>query len=353
MTDQDFNGEEMKNVVKVARVHCPGFTEDMFESLMVLEKRFAESGYLEVVEGILRLEEEKGITVTDALKVSRVLIEQKQKLDAQVPDLENKREKIKEQIKQASDEYKELIKALETARLQLVAVKDEYEKTKKEANEEKRRMEVELECCHREHEVTREEVIAAGRLKKKAVKGGFSMELLLELAKEFTGYENAAKELSEGLQKHASLTKYLGELDDHARNEKSRIDGEIKNLESRKKALETERVQLTNKVSQLQEDIRGEEELRRFYNRYVWASPLIEHLATWNQVFFARCLNPFFMMTGAFHTNAGNARFWTDKPPLLCPQCGLRNLAYDERVYQSMGWPVGQPVVIKLGDNHG
>ncbi len=79
----------------------------------------------------------------------------------------------------------------------------------------------------------------------------------------------------------------------------------------------------------------------------------MEHLATWNQVFFARCVNPGYMMTGALSANSGNSRFWTDKPPGRCPHCGYWPAVFDENVYRSIGWPVGQPVTIKLGDNRG
>jgi hypothetical protein len=76
----------------------------------------------------------------------------------------------------------------------------------------------------------------------------------------------------------------------------------------------------------------------------------MEHLASWNQVFFVRCTNPAFVITGAFDANSGNAQFWTDKPPSICPQCGYRQLAYDERVYQALGRPVGFPGKLYLGE---
>ncbi len=34
----EFTVEEIRDAAMTARVHCPGFTEDMFESLMDLEK---------------------------------------------------------------------------------------------------------------------------------------------------------------------------------------------------------------------------------------------------------------------------------------------------------------------------
>ncbi len=56
----------------------------------------------------------------------------------------------------------------------------------------------------------------------------------------------------------------------------------------------------------------------------------MEHLATWNQVYFARCVNPEYIMTRAVINNFGNARFWTDKEPNRCPHCGYWPAVFDE-----------------------
>lgn len=65
--EQQFTANEIRDAAKTARVYCHGFSEDMFESLMELEKRIADSGYLEAIQGLIRLEEEKGISCTEAL----------------------------------------------------------------------------------------------------------------------------------------------------------------------------------------------------------------------------------------------------------------------------------------------
>ncbi len=358
--NKDFSGEEIKNVIRMARVHCPGFSENMFESLMELEKYIADSGYLEVIQGILRLEEEKGVKFTEALTACEELMVQREKLERQVPDLEKNRESIKEQIKQSSNEYEQVKNDKDKARQELEQTSNKCEEMEKKLKslhrkleKEIQHMEADIERHRQEADVTKNEIIDAGRLKKAAEKHGFTIEFMLELAKEFAGYDDSSRILSEGLKKHGSLTKYIEDFDDFARNEKSRISGEITNLESGKHALESESIQLTSIISQLQEDIKGEEELRRFYYRYVSVSPLIEQLASWAQVFFVRCTHPVYMLTGAFDANSGNARFWTDKPPVMCPQCGFRNLAFDEKVYRSINWPVGQPGKLMLGEYNG
>jgi len=352
-----FSVEEIRNVIMTARVHCPGFSENMFESLMELEKHVADSGYLEVIQGILRLEEEKGVACTEALDACKDLMGQKTKLERLIPDLEKRAESLAEQIKRASAEYEQMQKAIATTQQDLEQIKNEHAEAEKKLvtfnkklEKEKQRIEKEIEQCHKEADVSREEVTAASRLKKEAESRGFNIELMLDLSKEFAGYKNAGKELAEALKKHTSLKKYLYDLADWSKKEGERVTAEISSLESQKKVVADESTRLTNTIAQLQADIKGEEDLRRFYYRYVGVSGLMEHLASWAQVFFVRCTHPAFMITGAFDANSGNARFWTDKPPAMCPQCGYRQLVYDEKVYQSLGWPVGARGKLVLGE---
>ncbi len=355
--NHEFNVEETRNIIMTARVHCPGFSEDMFESLMELEKHIADSGYLEVIQGILRLNEERGIACAEALDACKDLMEQKGKLERLIPDLEQRGESMVDQIKRASAEYEQVKKAIATTRQDLAHIKNEYAEADKKLRslnktleKEKQRIEKEIKQCHQEADVSREDVMAAGQLKKEAEIQGFTIEFMLGLAREFAGHENASKELAEALRKHTSLKKYLYDLADWSKKERERVTADISSLESQKKGLADESNRLTNTISQLQADIKGEEELRRFYHRYMSVSGLMEHLASWNLVFFVRCTHPVFMITGAFDANSGNARFWTDKPPVMCPQCGYRNLVYDEKVYQSLGWPVGFPGKLSLGE---
>lgn len=357
--NHEFTAEEVRNAAMAARVYCPGFTENMFESLMELEKHIADSSYLEVIQGILRLEEEKGVACTEALDACGKLMEQKTKLERQVPDLEERIENLVEQRMRASAEYEQLKKTTATAQQELSQLREGCEAAKKDlANlnkkleKERQRTEKEIERCRQEADVTRAEVAVADQAKKEAEGHGFNLEFMLSLAKEFAGYEDASKELSEGLKKHGSLTQYLKEIEDWCDKEKVRVTGEIDSLESKKKGLTDENTRLTNIISQLQADIKGEEMLRRFYYRYVAVSGLIEELASWNEIFFVRCNNPAFKITGFFDAKCDNARFWTDKPPSMCPQCGYRDLVYDESVYRAIGWQVGTSGKLVLGEYH-
>ena len=114
----------------------------------------------------------------------------------------------------------------------------------KKLEKEEQRVEKEIERCRREADVIREEVATAGRVKQEAESHGFTLESMLDLAKEFGGHKNARKELSGGLKKHGSLIKYVNDLEDWSNKEQTRITGEIESLASKKKGLTDETVHL-------------------------------------------------------------------------------------------------------------
>jgi chromosome segregation ATPase len=355
--EHEFTAEEIRDAAKTARVYCHGFTEDMFESLMELERRIADSGYLEAVMGLIRLEEEKGISFTEALDACEELLEQKAKLESEVPDLEKRADSLVAQLKQATGEYEQVKKDVAKARQELEQIRNEYvaaekiqEAFNKKAENEKQRIEKEVEDCYQQANVTKEEVVTAGKVKAEVESHGFTLGLVLDLSKEFAGHKDARKELAEGLKAHGSLNKYLDNLYDGATKERTRVLAEIAGLESQKKGLADENIRLGNVLSQLQADIAGEETLRQFYNRYAGSSGLLEKLATWDQVYFMRCGHPFYTAAGILDKKLGSPHFWTDKLPVSCPHCGYPRTYFDTEIYQYLNWPAEAPFKLTLGE---
>lgn len=353
----EFTAQEIRDAAMTARVHSPGFTEDMFESLMDIEKHIADSGYLEVIQGLLRLEEEKGISCNQALDACEKLLEQKTRLERDVLALEKRVESLITQRKQTSIEYEQVkgdtFKAsheLAQIRGQHATAEKKLETINKKLEKEKQRIEKEVEECYRQANVTKEEVITAGRVKAEVESHGFTLELMLGLSKEFAGHKNARGKLAEGLKEHGSLKKYLDNLYDEANKERARVMAEIADLESQKKGLADESVRLGNVLSQLQADVAGEDELRRFYRRYVGLSGLMDQLAAWEQVYFMRCGNPVNMATGVFDKKYGNPHFWTDKPSITCPHCGYQRLYFDTEIYKYLNWSADIPLKLNLGE---
>ena len=355
--EHEFTAEEIKDAARTARVYCHGFTEDMFESLMEIEKRIADSGYLEAILGLIRLEEEKGISCTEALDTCKKLFKQKAKLEREVPDLGKKARSLVAQIKRAVGEYEQVKKAAANAGRELTQVRNEYvaaekrlEAFNRKAEKEKHRIEKEVEDCYQQANVTKEEIVTAGKVKAEVESHGFTLEIVLHLSKEFAGHKNARKELAEGLKEHGSLNKYLDDLHDGATKERARVLAEIDGLESQKKGLADENIRLGNVLSQLQTDIVGEQTLRQFYHRYAGSSGLLEKLATWDQVYFMRCGHPSHVGAGFIDKKLGGPHFWTDKLPVSCPHCGYPRTYFDTEIYQYLNWPAELPFKLILGE---
>ena len=355
--EQQFTTEEIKDAARTARVYCHGFTEDMFESLMELERRIADSGYLEVILGLIRLEEEKGISFTEALNACEELTKRKTELERWIPDLEKRAESLVAKVKQSNMEYEQVKKDITKAEQALARIRGDYVSAEKKleafnrkAEKEKQRIEKEVEDCYQQANVTKEAIMTAGKVKADVESHGFTLELVLDLSKEFAGHKNAKEKLSKGLKEHGSLNKYLDNLADWGNKERTRVLAEIAGIESQKKGIADENIRLGNVLSQLQADIAGEETLRQFYHRYADYSELLEKMAAWDQVYFMRCGNPINMTAGVFDKKQGNPHFWTDKPPVSCPHCGYPRVYFDTEIYQYLNWPAEVPFKLILGE---
>jgi chromosome segregation ATPase len=266
-------------------------------------------------------------------------------------------ESLVAQIKQATVEYEQVKKATAKAEQELVQIREEYaaaekklETFNKKMEKEKERIGKEVEDCHQQANVTKEEVETAGRIKAEVESHGFSLDLVLYISKEFAGHKNVRQELAEGLKEHGSIKKYLDNLADWGNKERKRVIAEIAGLESQKKMLTGESGRLRNILSQLQADIADEEALRRFHHRYAGLSGLLDQLTTWKQVYFMRCGNPINTAAGILDKKLGNPHFWTDKPPVMCPHCGYQQLFFDTEIYQYLNWPAERPLKLTLGE---
>ena len=224
----------------------------------------------------------------NALDACDKLLGQKTRLERDVLALEKRVESLITQRKQTSIELEQVKKDTAKAGQELAQIRGQHATAEKKlgtlnkkVEEEKQHIEKEVEECYRQANVTKEEVITAGRVKAEVESHGFTIELMLGLSKEFAGHKNAREKLAEGLKEHGSLKKYLDNLYDGATKERARVMAEIAGLESQKKGLADESIRLGNVLSQLQADVAGEDELRRFYRRYVGLGGLMDQLAAW------------------------------------------------------------------------
>ncbi len=353
----EFTTEDIKQAARVARIYSPDFSEEKFESLMELNRRVDESGYLETVQGVRRLEKEKGVSITRILDACEELLKENKQLESQGVELESRLKSLGELIRQAEQKYGQLQAANRKAEEALAETIAHQEKEAKQmrafqrrAEAEKRRITEEVEDSHRKGNITREEVIAAGQLKAEVEKHGFTLEMALSVAGEFAGYGDASERLAAGLKKEGSLARYSKELEDWGNGRRVALLSEMSRLEEQNKQLEEEGLKLQTDLAQLRADEAVERERRQFYCRFSGLGGVLELLAKWKRVYPLRCNNPAYIITRAFDESAGCARIWTDKLfSNRCPQCGMNTLDFDAEVYEALGIPVGRPIKIALG----
>lgn len=333
--------EEIRDAVKLARIYSPSYTEEEFQASAELINRLGESGYLEAVRSIARLEREQGITLDGVMDACERLIKDEKGLDKKLGDLKVKYGDTREKVREEEARLNQLVGAIKETETRLASLR-------KEAEMEKKRIDKELKDYREEANLSHEEIDQAFLLKTEVDGHSLTLELVLNLVGEFTGYEDRRDELSKGLKRHKSLGAAIKVLEADLDRLRER-EAEEKTKAER---MEEECLKLEKAISELRSDKAYEDELRRFYRRYHGISPLMEHLAAWNEIFFVRCSNPVYAVTGAFSRSAGNAHFWMDKQPARCPHCGAGSnyLLYDEGPYQALGIPAGTPVRLQLGE---
>jgi chromosome segregation ATPase len=339
---------EIKEAVTLARIYSPGYTEEKLQAATELTKRLSGSGYLEAVSSVAGLEKERHIHFTKALDACNRLLKDEAALEQKLADLRSELEAIQSEVKQTQDRLHKLEETTREAEAQRQKKEAELVASRKKSTKEKKRIDKELEEYRQKANMTQHKVDMASQLKGEVNSHGLTLELVLDLAQEFAGYDDSREKLAKGLEEHKSLHESIEALESNL----SRLQSHQAEEQAKVDRLEEKRRQLEHAVSKLQADAAHEEELRRFYQRYQGVGQLMDYLAGWNQIYFVRCNNPLFALTGAVSRSAGNAHFWMDKPPNRCPHCGSGSnlLVYDEGPYQALGIPAGAPVRLLLGE---
>ncbi len=96
----EFTAEELKEVIRSARTFNSGFSEKQLASIVELQARLADSGYLEALSGLVILEREKGVSLNQALEIHNQLLQENEKLERKVTaqrlELETLQDRVKE-----------------------------------------------------------------------------------------------------------------------------------------------------------------------------------------------------------------------------------------------------------------
>ena len=335
--ENEITTEEMGQIIRAARVLATDFDDEQIQSLSYAWQRLADTGFLDAVWGMVRLQQEQGISCSEALDANEELLKQKERLEREVAVL-------REQVKQEQNKHSEAVKVTQQLVGKINTSKDELQATQtatqkeqerlssfhEKAERKKRRIEKELERCKKSAGVTAEEIAAAGQLKAEVEKSGFSLETTLGLAGEFAPFQDARDRLAEVLKNSQTLTEYVATLERESSEKKRDIAAEMERLASERNSeqsqvnqLQKNRHKLEISLDQLHADVDEEQGLRQFYLRYSPFIDLLEYLMRWEFLYSWRCDNP---VCDPF---AGITRFLTDRLVTRCPHCGLGAIRLD------------------------
>ncbi len=360
----EFTPQEIQEIIRSARIVNPGFSETQMQSLLELQTRLNESGYLETVAGVAQLEKEQGISLNQVLEKTRKLLTEQTRIEKQIAEQRREMEQRQSQLQELEHKQQEItqatqqaLQALEELRVGGSQAEAELAEFRCQAAREKEKFGQEVEACHQQAGITRAEVALASQVKAEVEARGYSLELLCQLAREFGQHPEACRELIEALNKKQTLREYLAGLEAQVQEQKkfqdqaaSQWQRDQEQQQAEVKRLETLQLNLRTGLAKLQADQAYEEDLRRFHRRYWQQRGLIDSLASWDRVYFYRCHHPADTVAGFFDASVKHAHFWTDKPVTICPHCGLKLFNYDEEAYQTLNLQLGTPIKLVLGE---
>lgn len=336
----EFTVEELKEVIRAARVFNPGFSEEQFQSLVELEKHVGDPVYLETVNGLRKLEGEKGISLSQALETHDRLLQENEELVKKNVAYRAKLEALEERLRTAEEKHQEVVDTIKDAMTQMKELRRDKEREeselaafKKKAIEEKERIDEELAEYRQKADVTEADITAAEQIKAELTKHGFTLELALGVAGEFAGYTNARERLAEALKKYGKLTSYLASIETDIKT----LGENRRHMEDDLSHLEKERGQHEIFLSQLKTEIAEKSDLVGFYHRYIHLRSLIEYLGSSNHLTFHHCV-----WCGAL--------FWLLRPGNIprnickCPWCSLAFVEADRNAYAAVAQTPGAPL---------
>jgi DNA repair exonuclease SbcCD ATPase subunit len=346
----ELNKEELEHTFRAMRVLATDFTEEQFEALLVAQRKLAAVGFLEAVWGIVQLQQEKGVDLSDVIIENQNLLDENQGLIVE-------RTTLQKACDDVQNAYNQVTRTIAVARKELEEIQDKTQKQKEQltsfvenAEKEKNRINTDLEKCRQKVGVTEKDIACTKQLKTEVKKSGFSLEEIIELVKEFAPYTDAREKLAEALKTSKLLTELIVFQEKTATEQNETINKELSQLSSQKIQAENEIIklrdtcqQLKNNIALLQTDAEQEQQLRQFYVRYRSLTNLLEYLAGWKQITFLRCDNP------GCEPFGGINHFWTEKHAARCPHCGSGPPHYDLEAYHLLNLPEGMPLKLKLG----
>ena len=130
--------EEIGQIIRAARVLATDFSEEQIQSLSYAWQKLADSGFLEAVWGMVRLQEEQGISCSEALDANKELLKQKEKLERELGILKDQLTEEQNKYNEAAKMHQQLVTKVNEAKNELKALQgDTQAEIRKRSESEK------------------------------------------------------------------------------------------------------------------------------------------------------------------------------------------------------------------------
>jgi len=106
MSDYDFTVDELRRLSGKPGFYSPGFSDEQFQNLVVLGKHLTDSGYLEAVRGLARLERQ-GVSCIKALDEFEALKRRSSELEQRASDAQVKLQSLAGELQETQREYEQ------------------------------------------------------------------------------------------------------------------------------------------------------------------------------------------------------------------------------------------------------
>ena len=320
---KDLTPEEIKEVIRSARILAPQFTEDEFKRLTDLGEDLASMDIIKAAWIVKKLAQEYGIPCQDVPDKYRWLLQEVAKLNEHLNILQAEKSKQQQRLN-------ETMAAIRTAETTLSDKKKELASFEIGAEKQKMRLRQEVEQARREAQVDKQDIIAAGKLKAEVMRHGLTLSPTLELLSNYKGDDGALKRLAEDTAEHESQIQARAAWQQQNETMKLEIDLTKQQFDS----LKADHKCLDNIYQKLTANMDHEQELRGFYKRYQGSEAFIECLAGWQQIYLLHCQMCYC-----------GAHFWVDRKQVItrakfvCPCCGMNSIDWNHQAFEALNYP--------------
>lgn len=326
--ERELTPNEIDTAVTTTRITSSIITEEEYPYVVELHHRLKESGYLEAVRGLARMERELGVPCSDAVARYKGLLAEVEGLTAQEAHAREKTIQAEATAWKARETAATEREAMDRARDRREIAEHQFAAFREEAQQERQRLDAEVKMAREKAAMDRAEIASATELKGKLEARGLRLPFVLDLVQEIPDDEARRERLATALEEYDTLDGAITALTE----EKTSIQEEVAGLREKRAGLEKSCRDLGEKLARLRADVKHDKRLREFHRKFQHVAPLMEYISTWGPLAFCRVQ---FAMSPVYRV------LTVDGTPLPSPFGTAVKWEWDLEAYKALNLPVG------------